>query len=93
MAYNNKRENVRVYFQPEEKEQLKKLAKAKGVSLTELVRKTVLERTSATSKCEINPETNLNELSKEDLLYIILQEEKIIHRLVSTLTASIYKSM
>ena len=93
MAYKNKRENVRVYFQPEEKEQLKKLAKAKGVSLTELVRKTVLERASETSKYEMNPATNLNELSKEDLLYIILQEEKIIHRLVSTLTASIYKSM
>lgn len=118
MAHKEKRVNARIYFYPEDREHLKQVAKEHGISMSELIRRTVLkkypmpkkksrklkpvppisetaptiEQTEIPNKTQSADYTTGAELSKEDLLYIILQEEKIIHRLITNSTKSILDS-
>lgn len=118
MAHREQRVESRFYLRPDEHEHIKQVAKEHGVSMSELVRLTVLkkypmpkkksqktapnqpksepaqtdDKTGSPDESQSADHTTGAELPKEDLLYIILQEEKIIHRLITNSTKSILDS-
>ena len=67
------------YLPKDYKEQLHKIARGKGVPYCKLLEDFIYQNI-------LRPQCANGAVSVDDLLYIVLQEEKIIHRLLSVLT-------